>query len=58
MSSDSFQPPQLKGEIMDLEFTVDTDHRKRNATEQLSHVLIATHQSARFSPTLSQHSNL
>jgi hypothetical protein len=37
MSSDSFQPPlQLKGEIMDLEFTVDTDHRKRrrNRTTQ------------------------
>ena len=26
MSSD-FQPLQLKGEIMDLEFTLDTDHR-------------------------------
>ncbi|KAF9240259.1 hypothetical protein BU15DRAFT_87727 [Melanogaster broomeanus] len=37
MSSDSFQQPlQLKGEIMDLEFTVDTDHRKRrrNRTTQ------------------------
>ncbi|KAJ3785549.1 hypothetical protein GGU10DRAFT_268966 [Lentinula aff. detonsa] len=30
MSTDPYQPPlQLKGEIMDLEFTVDTDHRKR-----------------------------
>lgn len=27
MSTDSFQPLQLKGEIMDLEFTIDTDHR-------------------------------
>ncbi|KAF9222980.1 hypothetical protein BS17DRAFT_782902 [Gyrodon lividus] len=37
MSSESFHPPlQLKGEIMDLEFTVDTDHRKRrrNRTTQ------------------------
>ncbi|OJA12188.1 hypothetical protein AZE42_03941 [Rhizopogon vesiculosus] len=37
MSTDSFQPSiQLKGEIMDLEFTVDTDHRKRrrNRTTQ------------------------
>ncbi|KAH7885479.1 hypothetical protein F5I97DRAFT_1943722 [Phlebopus sp. FC_14] len=37
MSTDSFHPPlQLKGEIMDLEFTVDTDHRKRrrNRTTQ------------------------
>ncbi|KAG2359456.1 hypothetical protein BDR07DRAFT_1415046 [Suillus spraguei] len=37
MSTDSFQPPlQLKGELMDLEFTVDTDHRKRrrNRTTQ------------------------
>ncbi|EAU86280.1 hypothetical protein CC1G_08004 [Coprinopsis cinerea okayama7 len=36
MSSESFQPIQLKGEIMDLEFTVDTDHRKRrrNRTTQ------------------------
>ncbi|KAJ3926728.1 MAG: hypothetical protein NXY57DRAFT_1111121 [Lentinula lateritia] len=30
MTTDPYQPPlQLKGEIMDLEFTVDTDHRKR-----------------------------
>ncbi|KAG1858841.1 hypothetical protein F4604DRAFT_1793537 [Suillus subluteus] len=37
MSTDSVLPPlQLKGEIMDLEFTVDTDHRKRrrNRTTQ------------------------
>ncbi|KAF8887160.1 hypothetical protein BD779DRAFT_1441158 [Infundibulicybe gibba] len=36
MTSDSFQPLQLKGEIMDLEFTIDTDHRKRrrNRTTQ------------------------
>ncbi|TFK71255.1 hypothetical protein BDN72DRAFT_765278 [Pluteus cervinus] len=37
MASDSsFQPLQLKGEIMDLEFTIDTDHRKRrrNRTTQ------------------------
>ncbi|KAL0961515.1 hypothetical protein HGRIS_006456 [Hohenbuehelia grisea] len=37
MMSDSFQPSlQLKGEIMDLEFTLDTDHRKRrrNRTTQ------------------------
>ncbi|KAF9465312.1 hypothetical protein BDZ94DRAFT_1254233 [Collybia nuda] len=36
MPSDSFQPLQLKGEIMDLEFTLDTDHRKRrrNRTTQ------------------------
>jgi len=27
MSSEVFQPMQLKGEIMDLEFTLDTDHR-------------------------------
>ncbi|KAH9480677.1 hypothetical protein JR316_0007277 [Psilocybe cubensis] len=27
MTSESFQPLQLKGEIMDLEFTIDTDHR-------------------------------
>lgn len=27
MTSDQFQPLQLKGEIMDLEFTMDTDHR-------------------------------
>lgn len=27
VSPDSFQPLQLKGEIMDLEFTIDTDHR-------------------------------
>jgi len=24
---DGFQPLQLKGEIMDLEFNIDTDHR-------------------------------
>ncbi|EIW74654.1 hypothetical protein CONPUDRAFT_93823 [Coniophora puteana RWD-64-598 SS2] len=37
MSADSYQSPlQLKGEVMDLEFTVDTDHRKRrrNRTTQ------------------------
>lgn len=36
MASDSFSPIQLKGEIMDLDFTVDTDHRKRrrNRTTQ------------------------
>ncbi|KAI6139367.1 hypothetical protein BKA82DRAFT_4224694 [Pisolithus tinctorius] len=37
MSSADFPPPlQLKGEIMDLDFTVDTDHRKRrrNRTTQ------------------------
>ncbi|KAF9564147.1 hypothetical protein CPC08DRAFT_760356 [Agrocybe pediades] len=36
MSPESFQPLQLKGEIMDLEFTIDTDHRKRrrNRTTQ------------------------
>ncbi|TFK34761.1 hypothetical protein BDQ12DRAFT_761294 [Crucibulum laeve] len=36
MPSESFQPLQLKGEIMDLEFTIDTDHRKRrrNRTTQ------------------------
>ncbi|KAG6919220.1 hypothetical protein DXG01_008015 [Tephrocybe rancida] len=28
MTNDSFQPLQLKGEIMDLEFTIDTDHRR------------------------------
>lgn len=27
MTSDPYQPLQLKGEIMDLEFTVDMDHR-------------------------------
>lgn len=27
ISPDEFQPLQLKGEIMDLEFTLDTDHR-------------------------------
>lgn len=27
VSPDDFQPLQLKGEILDLEFTVDTDHR-------------------------------
>ncbi|KIK51606.1 hypothetical protein GYMLUDRAFT_181224 [Collybiopsis luxurians FD-317 M1] len=34
--TDQFQPLQLKGEIMDLEFTMDTDHRKRrrNRTTQ------------------------
>lgn len=34
--TESFQPLQLKGEIMDLEFTLDTDHRKRrrNRTTQ------------------------
>ncbi|KAJ3574135.1 hypothetical protein NP233_g1963 [Leucocoprinus birnbaumii] len=26
LPTDSFQPVQLKGEIMDLEFTIDTDH--------------------------------
>ncbi|KAK0462059.1 uncharacterized protein EV420DRAFT_1619424 [Desarmillaria tabescens] len=33
---DPFQPLQLKGEVMDLEFTIDTDHRKRrrNRTTQ------------------------
>jgi len=36
MATESFQPLQLKGEIMDMEFTVDTDHRKRrrNRTTQ------------------------
>ncbi|KAK2463380.1 hypothetical protein APHAL10511_004606 [Amanita phalloides] len=36
LPSESFQPLQLKGEIMDLEFTLDTDHRKRrrNRTTQ------------------------
>ncbi|KAF8624423.1 hypothetical protein AX15_005900 [Amanita polypyramis BW_CC] len=36
MPSESYQPLQLKGEIMDLEFTLDTDHRKRrrNRTTQ------------------------
>ncbi|THU92448.1 hypothetical protein K435DRAFT_614519, partial [Dendrothele bispora CBS 962.96] len=36
MNSDQYQPLQLKGEIMDLEFTIDTDHRKRrrNRTTQ------------------------
>ncbi|KAI6044924.1 hypothetical protein EDC04DRAFT_2640703 [Pisolithus marmoratus] len=36
MSSTEFPPLQLKGEIMDLDFTVDTDHRKRrrNRTTQ------------------------
>ncbi|KAI6014728.1 hypothetical protein BKA83DRAFT_4343935 [Pisolithus microcarpus] len=36
MSSADFPPLQLKGEIMDLDFTVDTDHRKRrrNRTTQ------------------------
>ncbi|KAF9257150.1 hypothetical protein L218DRAFT_880151 [Marasmius fiardii PR-910] len=36
MTSDPFPPLQLKGEIMDLEFTVDTDHRsrRRNRTTQ------------------------
>ncbi|PPR05416.1 hypothetical protein CVT24_008030 [Panaeolus cyanescens] len=36
MTPESFQPLQLKGEIMDLEFTIDTDHRKRrrNRTTQ------------------------
>ncbi|KAF8074025.1 hypothetical protein FPV67DRAFT_1560287 [Lyophyllum atratum] len=36
MATESFQPLQLKGEIMDLEFTIDTDHRKRrrNRTTQ------------------------
>lgn len=36
MPTESFQPVQLKGEIMDLEFTIDTDHRKRrrNRTTQ------------------------
>ena len=29
--SESFQPLQLKGEIMDLEFTLDTDHRYASA---------------------------
>lgn len=35
-STDSFQPLQLKGEVLDMEFTVDTDHRKRrrNRTTQ------------------------
>ncbi|KAF8956527.1 hypothetical protein BDZ97DRAFT_1907172 [Flammula alnicola] len=35
-STESFQPLQLKGEIMALEFTIDTDHRKRrrNRTTQ------------------------
>lgn len=27
MPSSNFQPLQLKGEVMDLEFTIDTDHR-------------------------------
>lgn len=27
MSTDAFQPLQLKGEVVDLEFTIDTDHR-------------------------------
>ncbi|KAF8651964.1 hypothetical protein AX16_004607 [Volvariella volvacea WC 439] len=36
MTSDSYPPLQLKGEIMDLDFTIDTDHRKRrrNRTTQ------------------------
>ncbi|KAF9065178.1 hypothetical protein BDP27DRAFT_1269646 [Rhodocollybia butyracea] len=42
MNSDQYQPLQLKGEIMDLEFTQDTDHRqvtisskrRRNRTTQ------------------------
>ncbi|KAF8886224.1 hypothetical protein CPB84DRAFT_1685145 [Gymnopilus junonius] len=36
ISPESFQPLQLKGELMDLEFTIDTDHRKRrrNRTTQ------------------------
>ncbi|KAF9527516.1 hypothetical protein CPB83DRAFT_907526 [Crepidotus variabilis] len=36
ISPEEFQPLQLKGEIMDLEFTIDTDHRKRrrNRTTQ------------------------
>ncbi len=29
VSPDDFQPLQLKGEILDLEFTVDTDHKVR-----------------------------
>ncbi|KAJ7464728.1 hypothetical protein B0H11DRAFT_73024 [Mycena galericulata] len=35
-TSNGFPPLQLKGEIMDLEFTIDTDHRKRrrNRTTQ------------------------
>lgn len=27
VSPDDFQPLQLKGEILDLDFSVDTDHR-------------------------------
>jgi len=27
VTQDTFQPLQLKGEIMDLEFNIDTDHR-------------------------------
>ncbi|KAN0074659.1 hypothetical protein V8E55_011708 [Tylopilus felleus] len=36
MSSDPFTPIQLQGDIMDLDFTLDTDHRKRrrNRTTQ------------------------
>ncbi|KAL0574879.1 hypothetical protein V5O48_007091 [Marasmius crinis-equi] len=34
MTSDPFPPLQLKGEIMDLEFTVDTDHRCQAQEEQ------------------------
>jgi hypothetical protein len=37
ITSESFQPPlQLKGEVMDLEFAMDADHRKRrrNRTTQ------------------------
>ncbi|KAF5381191.1 hypothetical protein D9757_007899 [Collybiopsis confluens] len=36
MATDQYPPLQLKGEIMDLDFTMDTDHRKRrrNRTTQ------------------------
>lgn len=33
-TSDSYQPLQLKGEVVDMEFTLDTDHRSVIATRR------------------------
>ena len=35
---ETFEPLQLKGEIMDMEFTIDTDHRYVPFNSTLSHL--------------------
>src|ERR1700724_1856063 len=35
---ETFEPLQLKGEVMDMEFTVDTDHRYAPLNPHLSHL--------------------